>query len=64
MKEQLDSFLEYLALNDNASAHTVRAYESDLSQFLTFLAGAVGKRRADLTPIVGGAKARGRARLR
>jgi integrase/recombinase XerC len=50
MKEQLDSFLEYLALNDNASAHTVRAYESDLSQFLTFLAGAVGKRRADLTP--------------
>ena len=49
MKEQLDSFLEYLALNDNASAHTVRAYESDLSQFLTFLAGAVGKRRADLT---------------
>jgi integrase/recombinase XerC len=50
MKEQLDSFLEYLALNDNASAHTVRAYESDLSQFLTFLAGAAGKRRADLTP--------------
>ena len=29
MKEQLDSFLEHLALNDNASAHTVRAYESD-----------------------------------
>jgi integrase/recombinase XerC len=50
MKEQLDSFLEYLALNDNASAHTVRAYESDLSQFLTFLAGAIGKRRADLVP--------------
>ena len=50
MKEQLDSFLEYLALNNNASAHTVRAYESDLSQFLTFLAAAVGKRRAALTP--------------
>jgi integrase/recombinase XerC len=50
MKEQLDSFLEYLALNDNASAHTVRAYESDLTQFLTFLAGAVGKRRTELTP--------------
>jgi integrase/recombinase XerC len=50
MKEQLDSFLEYLALNDNASAHTVRAYESDLSQFLLFLAAAAGKRRADLTP--------------
>jgi integrase/recombinase XerC len=50
MKEQLDSFLEYLALNDNASAHTVRAYESDLTQFLTFLAAATGKRRGDLTP--------------
>ena len=50
MKEQLDSFLEYLALNDNASVHTVRAYESDLSQFLLFLATAAGKRRADLTP--------------
>ncbi len=49
MKDQLDAFLEHLALNDNASAHTVRAYESDLSQFLTFLAGSVGRRRADLT---------------
>jgi integrase/recombinase XerC len=50
MKDQLDSFLEYLALNDNASAHTVRAYESDLSQFLTFLAQHLGKRRPELTP--------------
>ncbi len=49
MKEQLDYFLEHLALNDNASAHTVRAYESDLSQFLTFLGGHLGRRRADLT---------------
>lgn len=49
MKEQLDYFLEHLALNDNASAHTVRAYESDLSQFLTFLAGHLGRRRAELT---------------
>ena len=50
MKEQLDSFLEHLALNDNASAHTVRAYESDVSQFLTFLAGHLGRRRSELTP--------------
>jgi integrase/recombinase XerC len=50
MKEQLDSFLEYLALNDNASAHTVRAYESDLSQFLTYLSATLGKRRLELTP--------------
>jgi integrase/recombinase XerC len=50
MNDQLDSFLEHLALNENASAHTVRAYESDLSQFLTFLGQHVGKRRAELTP--------------
>jgi integrase/recombinase XerC len=50
MTEQLDSFLEHLALNDNASTHTVRAYESDLSQFLTFLAQQLRKRRTDLTP--------------
>jgi integrase/recombinase XerC len=49
MKEQLDAFLEHLALNDNASAHTVRAYESDLSQFLVFLARHLGMRRAELT---------------
>jgi integrase/recombinase XerC len=50
MKEQLDSFLEHLALNDNASAHTVRAYESDVSQFLAFLATHLGRRRLELTP--------------
>jgi integrase/recombinase XerC len=50
MKEQLDAFLEHLALNDNASAHTVRAYESDLSQFLTFLAQHLGRRRQELSP--------------
>ena len=50
MKEQLDSFLEYLALNENASAHTVRAYESDLTQFLAFLAAHLGKKRSELSP--------------
>jgi integrase/recombinase XerC len=49
MKEQLDSFLEHLALNDNASSHTVRAYESDISQFLSFLAQHLGRRRPALT---------------
>ena len=48
MKEQLEAFLEHLALNENASAHTVRAYESDLSQFLTFLAQHTGRKRIDL----------------
>ncbi len=50
MKDALTEFLAHLRLNENASAHTVRAYESDLSQLLTFLAGKVGRRRADLTP--------------
>ena len=50
MKQALDSFLEHLALNDNASAHTVRAYESDLSQFITFLSQHLGRRRTELTP--------------
>ena len=46
MKEQLEAFLEHLRLNENASAHTVRAYESDLSQFLAFLARAPRHARA------------------
>ena len=50
MREQLDFFLEHLRLNENASDHTVRAYESDLSQFLSFLAGQLGKRRSELDP--------------
>jgi integrase/recombinase XerC len=49
MKEVLGDFLEHLRLNDNASAHTVRAYESDLTQFVAFLAERAGRRRADLT---------------
>ncbi len=50
MKHQLKAFVEYLRLNRNASAHTVRAYDSDVSQFLAFL--AVDKRRptGSLTP--------------
>jgi integrase/recombinase XerC len=50
MTEELPEFLEHLLLNENASAHTVRAYESDLTQFLTFLAKHVGKKRYDLQP--------------
>jgi len=38
MKQQLKAFVEHLRLNRNASAHTVRAYESDVSQFFAFLA--------------------------
>jgi integrase/recombinase XerC len=50
VRDQLKAFLEHLRLNENASAHTVRAYESDLSQFLAFLASHLTRRVSDLTP--------------
>ena len=49
MKDALAEFLEHLRLNENASQHTVRAYESDLSQFLLFLAARGSRTRAQLT---------------
>lgn len=38
VSRQLRAFLDYIRLNRNASPHTVRAYESDLNQWLRFLA--------------------------
>jgi integrase/recombinase XerC len=49
MKQELEEFLDHLRLNENASLHTVRAYESDLSQFLQFLSTHAARRRAELT---------------
>jgi integrase/recombinase XerC len=49
MKAHVDAFLDHLRLNENASLNTVRAYESDIAQFLTFLAERAGLRRGDLT---------------
>ena len=37
MRTHLRSFLEYLRLNRNLSANTVRAYQGDLTQYLNFL---------------------------
>src|SRR5579884_357762 len=50
MTEHLRAFLKHLALNRNASAHTVRAYESDLSQFLASTASMRGVTRGALQP--------------
>jgi tyrosine recombinase XerC len=50
MKDRLHEFLEYLRLNRNASAHTVQAYESDLSQLVSFTSGHLGKTTSDLEP--------------
>ena len=44
--EQLREFLDYIRLNRNASAHTVAAYESDLSQFVAFAGDYTGKHGA------------------
>jgi integrase/recombinase XerC len=50
VREHLKAFLEHLRLNENASPHTVRAYDSDLSQYLGFLAAHVGRRVSGLRP--------------
>src|SRR5438132_11469520 len=46
----LKAFLQFLRLNGNASPHTVRAYEGDLTQFLAHVAASAGIRRSDLAP--------------
>jgi integrase/recombinase XerC len=48
VRAHLKAFLEHLRLNENASAHTVRAYDSDLSQYLVFLAAHRTKRVSEL----------------
>jgi integrase/recombinase XerC len=50
MKEHLKSFLAHLRLNRNASPHTVRAYESDISQFLVFVASERAALVSKLSP--------------
>jgi integrase/recombinase XerC len=50
MTEQLQAFLRFLRLNRNASAHTVSAYDSDISQFLVFAARWLQTRPEQLRP--------------
>jgi integrase/recombinase XerC len=50
MTAHLKAFLQFLKLNRNASAHTVRAYESDLTQMIAHVAAARGVRPRDLDP--------------
>jgi integrase/recombinase XerC len=48
MTTELKAFVQFLRLNRNVSAHTVRAYESDLMQFLSHTAAAAGMKAAAL----------------
>ena len=51
MRDHLQSFLDYLRLNRNASRHTVAAYKGDLLQFMSFLEHRVGRRRVEPTDL-------------
>ncbi len=48
LRNDLKEFSEYLRHNVNASPHTARAYESDLEQFVAYLAAARKKPGTDL----------------
>ena len=50
MHTHIKAFLEFLRLNRNVSANTVRAYESDLSQLVEHVARVQGVKRAALEP--------------
>jgi len=50
MTDYVKAFCKYLALNRSVSSHTVRAYESDMTQFLAHVATAARIKTADLTP--------------
>jgi tyrosine recombinase XerC len=48
--DRVTAFLKFLELNRNTSRHTVRAYESDLGQFLRHVATERRVRRAEVDP--------------
>ncbi|HEX6324485.1 MAG TPA: tyrosine recombinase XerC [Vicinamibacterales bacterium] len=50
MKDLLKQFLSFLRLNRNLSPHTLRAYDSDLSQYLDFLTGHLSKPASAIDP--------------
>jgi len=50
VRDHLKDFLAYLSLNRHVSPHTVRAYESDVTQYLAWLAADRQRKISQLTP--------------
>jgi integrase/recombinase XerC len=48
LRDALGDFLEFLRYNRNVSPHTLRGYETDLTQFLEFAAERAGQSPADV----------------
>jgi integrase/recombinase XerC len=49
VREHLKSFVAYLKLNRHLSPHTVRAYESDVTQYLAFVSSGTDRKISELT---------------
>lgn len=50
LRDHLKAFLRFLELNRNLSAHTVRAYDSDVTQYLAWTAASSGTKISELAP--------------
>ncbi|MBY0497890.1 MAG: tyrosine recombinase XerC [Cyanobacteria bacterium] len=50
VRDHLKAFLQYLKLNRHVSPHTVRAYDTDVSQYFAFVASQTGKKMSALAP--------------
>lgn len=50
MREHSKAFLAYLKLNRHVSPHTLRAYASDVDQYLAWVAADTGKKMSELRP--------------
>ncbi|MSO35012.1 MAG: tyrosine recombinase XerC [Acidobacteria bacterium] len=50
VREHLKDFLAYLKLNRHVSPHTVRAYDSDITQYLAWVAADKQRKMSTLTP--------------